>query len=306
MHMEIISINPRGYCKGVVRAIQLAKKTKLENPETTVTVLGDLVHNQDVIEQLEELNIHTIEAKDKTRIELLDEVNAGIVIFTAHGINQKVKQKALDKGLKVVDASCEDVVSTQVLVEKYLAEEYEILYIGKQGHPESEAICTVDLQRIHLIEKLEDLEHLHIQTTKLFLTNQTTVSLLDIQGIIDAAVIKFPQLIVSNEVCSATRLRQEAILNLEPVDALIVVGDIKSNNTKMLAKIAQNKGIQNVYLIQRYQQLSASELKTFNKIAITAGASTPTFLVNQVLAYCNALKNKLDPIEEALKIKVFI
>lgn len=304
--MEIITVNPRGYCKGVVRAIQLAKKTKLDHPLETVTVLGDLVHNQDVIEQLEALDIHTIESKNKTRLELLDQVNEGIVIFTAHGINPNVKEKALNKGLKIVDASCEDVVSTQELVEKYLMEDYEILYIGKNGHPESEAICTVDTERIHLIEKLEDLDQLVLKSNKLFLTNQTTVSLLDIQGIIDQALIKYPNLIVSNEVCSATRLRQEAILNLETVDALIVVGDLKSNNTKMLAKIAENKGIPHVYLIQRYQQLSVESLSALNKIAITAGASTPTFLVNQVVAYCNAIKNKLNPYEEASKIKPFI
>lgn len=304
--MEIITVNPRGYCKGVVRAIQLAKKTKLDHPLETVTVLGDLVHNQDVIEQLEALDIHTIESKNKTRLELLDQVNEGIVIFTAHGINPNVKEKALNKGLKIVDASCEDVVSTQELVEKYLMEDYEILYIGKNGHPESEAICTVDTERIHLIEKSEDLDQLVLKSNKLFLTNQTTVSLLDIQGIIDQALIKYPNLIVSNEVCSATRLRQEAILNLETVDALIVVGDLKSNNTKMLAKIAENKGIPHVYLIQRYQQLSVESLSALNKIAITAGASTPTFLVNQVVAYCNAIKNKLNPYEEASKIKPFI
>lgn len=304
--MEIINITPRGYCKGVVKAIQMAKQASLDFPNQKITVLGELVHNDHVVSGLKEMHIDTIESKNTSRLELLESVNEGVVIFTAHGINKKVIEKANNKGLIGIDASCEDVISTQNLVESYLNNNYDILYIGKEGHPESEAICSSDPKHIHLITKLLDIDHLNLQNDKLFLTNQTTMSLLDIMQIIDKAKLKYPQLIVSNEVCSATRLRQEAVLNLKKVDCLIVVGDPKSNNSTMLAKLGQNKGIESVYFIQSYQDLIDINLKQYKSIAITSGASTPTFITNQVIAFCEAIRDQKNPIEEASKIKAFL
>lgn len=304
--MKIINITPRGYCKGVVHAIHLAKKASKDYPNETITVLGELVHNDDVVKGLQDLNIHTIESKDTPRIELLDQVNEGVIIFTAHGINPKVIEKAQAKGLKTLDASCVDVISTQKLVNRYLEQGYSILYIGKKGHPESEAICTTNTNRIHLITNISDFDQLHIDTDKLFLTNQTTMSLLDIKILIEEARKRYPNIIVSNEVCSATRLRQEAVLNLEEVDCLIVVGDSKSNNSSMLAQIGINKGIKHVHFVQNFKQLKEFDLVQHETIAITSGASTPTFITNQVIAYCEAIRDGLDPEHQALKIKAFL
>ncbi len=304
--MEIINITPRGYCKGVVKAIQMAKQASIDYPQEKITVLGELVHNDHVVSGLKEMHIDTLESKNSSRLKLLESVDDGVVIFTAHGINKNVIDKAKEKGLIGIDASCEDVISTQKLVESYLEDGYDILYIGKKGHPESEAICTTDEKHIHLLTSLKDIETLKIDQTKLFLTNQTTMSLLDIQEIIDAAKIKYPNLIISNEVCSATRLRQEAVLNLKAVDCLIVVGDPKSNNSSMLAKLGRNKGIKTVHFIQSYKQLAVIELNQHESIAITSGASTPTFITNQVIAYCEAIRDKKNPSEEASKIKAFL
>ncbi len=301
--MEIINITPRGYCKGVVKAIQMAKQAAMDYPHQKITVLGELVHNDHVVNGLKEMHIDTLESKNTSRLKLLESVEDGVVIFTAHGINKKVIEEANNKGLIAIDASCEDVISTQKLVESYLKENYEILYIGKEGHPESEAICTSDPQHIHLITSLKDIENLEIKQSKLFLTNQTTMSLLDINELISAAQKKYPHLLVSNEVCSATRLRQEAVLNLKKVDCLIVVGDPKSNNSSMLAKLGQNKGIQSVHFIQSYKQLQDLNLSQHDSIAITSGASTPTFITNQVIAFCEAIRDHLDPFNEASKIK---
>ena len=255
---------------------------------------------------MKEIDIDNIESKNSSHLELLESINDGVVIFTAHGINQKVIDKAQAKGLIGIDASCEDVISTQNLVDSYLNENYDILYIGKKGHPESEAICTTDSQHIHLITSIDDIKNLSLENNKLFLTNQTTMSLLDINEIIDAAQKKYPHLIVSNEVCSATRLRQEAVLNLKKVDCLIVVGDPKSNNSTMLAKLGQNKGIETVHFIQSYKQLNDLDLNQHQSIAITSGASTPTFITNQVIAYCEALRDHMDANVEAAKIKAFL
>lgn len=304
--MEIINIVPRGFCKGVVQAIQKAKQSSTLYPNQPITILGELVHNQEVVNQLDLVGLRTVESKHKTRLELLEEVNEGVVIMTAHGVHHSVIEKAKNKGLTVIDASCEDVIVTQKLVESYLNNDYEIFYIGQQGHPEAEAILLSDPKRVHLLSSLDDVNSLEIEAKHLFMTNQTTMSILDIQTIMDAVLKKYPQTLVSNEICSATRTRQEAVLNLKPVDCLLVVGDPKSNNSKMLVKIGQNKGIPFVKLVQNYNDLIDVNLKSFNTIAITAGASTPTYLINQVQAYCNAYVLHLNPREEAQKIKPFL
>lgn len=304
--MEIINIVPRGFCKGVVQAIQKAKQSSTLYPNQSITILGELVHNQEVVNQLDLVGLKTIESKNKTRLELLDDVHEGVVIMTAHGVHLSVIEKAKNKGLTVIDASCEDVIVTQNLVDSYLKNNYEILYIGQQGHPEAEAILLSDPKHVHLLSTIEDVNALDIQAKHIFMTNQTTMSILDIQTIMDAVLQKYPTTLVSNEICSATRTRQEAVLNLKPVDCLLVVGDPKSNNSKMLVKIGQNKNIPFVKLVQSYHDLSDVNLNDFNTIAITAGASTPTYLINQVQAYCNALASQKNPIEEAQKIKPFL
>lgn len=304
--MEIINIIPRGFCKGVVQAIQKAKQSAKLYPDEPITILGELVHNQEVVNQLELAGLKTIESKHKSRLELLDDVNSGVVIMTAHGVHSSVIDKAKSKGLVVVDASCEDVIVTQNLVDSYLRNDYEIIYIGQPGHPEAEAILLSNPSKVHLIQSIEEAVNLTLTSTKLFMTNQTTMSILDIQAIMDVVLKKYPNTLVSNEICSATRTRQEAVLNLKPVDCLLVVGDPKSNNSKMLVKIGQNKAIPFVRLVQSYSDLKPIDLTQFSSIAITAGASTPTYLINQVQAYCNAFNLNLNPDEEAMKIKPFL
>ena len=143
--MLVKGIVPRGYCKGVVRAIEIAKKQAHQT--TPVYILGMIVHNQYIVNALEDLGIQTIDIKGKTRLELLDEINEGKVIITAHGASQKVFDKAKEKGLEVIDASCLDVIKTHDLIQDKLNEGYEILYIGKKGHPEAEGAISIDEKR---------------------------------------------------------------------------------------------------------------------------------------------------------------
>ncbi len=304
--MEIITVNPRGFCKGVVKAIQIAKETAKKYPDQKITILGELVHNRFVVEAMKDHRVETVESKGKSRMDLLDQVNEGVVIFSAHGISSNVVQKAQAKGLITVDASCEDVISTQNLIQTYLDEVYHILYIGQENHPEAEAICDMDHQNITFIKDLDAINRLSIDHPRIFVTNQTTMSILDIKVLLDAIQEKYPHAIISDEICSATRMRQEAILKLENIDALIVIGDPKSNNTRMLAKIGSNKGIPLVYQIETYRDLFDLPFATFNRLAITAGASTPSYLVNQVIAYCNAIRDGLDPLEAVKAIKMFV
>ena len=280
--MEIIPVIPRGYCKGVVNAINLAKQCSYHYPNMPITALGMIVHNEYVVKALEYLNIKTLDAKGKTRLELLDKIESGIVLFTAHGVSERVIQKARQKGLICVDASCSDVICTQQKIKQRIQEGYTIFYIGQNGHPEAEAIVSSSDQVI-LIDSMQAVDHCSNSITKVYVTNQTTMSIMEIDPLIQAIQKKYPTCLVEQEICNATRMRQEAILRLENVDLLYVVGDPHSNNANKLKKIALNHDIPCVYLITDCSQLQLEQLKNHQRIAVTAGASTPTYLTQQVI-----------------------
>lgn len=297
--MELIKVIPRGYCKGVVRAINIAKETAQKYPNKKIYILGMLVHNKYVIEALKNYHIITIDDKNKSREQLLEEIEDGIVIFTAHGIHPKVKIQAEAKGLTCIDASCLDVLRTQDIVNQYLDQNYEILYIGKKHHPESSAVCDHN-DHVHLIEKAEDI-HILPNFEKVFVTNQTTMSYSDVKHLFDEIQKRYKKVIISDEICNATRSRQEAVAALHDIDALIVVGDKASNNANRLAQIAKEKGIIKVYLIDDVNDLDVKAICTLRRVAITAGASTPTYLINQVI-YC--LENKIFEKQKIEKDKI--
>lgn len=279
--MEIISVVPRGYCQGVVRAIQIARKTAEENQGKPVTMLGMIVHNQYVVDACTRAGIRFVEDPGKTREELLDQIDEGIVIFTAHGISPAVREKAAMKGLTVVDASCPDVIRTHQLVMDAIADDRDVLYIGKNGHPESEGTIGLS-QRVHLITCAEDVKKFP-NLKRVFITNQTTLSLLDIQPVIQACLAMYPEAEVCQEICNATTIRQQAVMKLKDVDLLIVVGDPRSNNSNQLRTIGMKSGIPECLLVESVQSLRQEQIKGKNRIAITSGSSTPNELTSQVI-----------------------
>lgn len=175
--MLVKGIVPRGYCKGVVRAIEIAKKQAHQT--APVYILGMIVHNQYIVNALEDLGIQTIDFKGKTRLELLDETmkEKSLLLLMEQVKKYLIKQK--EKGLEVIDASCLDVIKTHDLIQDKLNEGYEILYIGKKGHPEAEGAISIDEKRIHLITNIDDLKTID-PTKKYVMTNQTTMSLYDV------------------------------------------------------------------------------------------------------------------------------
>jgi len=280
--MEIIKVMPRGYCKGVIRAIRMAVECTKRYPNQPITILGMLVHNHYVMEALALNHIQMIDDPNKTRDQLLEEINEGVVIFTAHGIAPQVIEKARQKGLICVDASCPDVLKTQNLVKKKLSEGYEVLYIGKAKHPEAEAVCALS-KHIHFMEPADPLPDSTNQ--RLFITNQTTMSVYDLKVLFERLKQRFPKAEFSEEICNATRIRQEAVAKLTDVDVLYVVGDRFSNNSNRLAQIGKERGIPHVYLIDTVQDIEDEQFKQAKRVAVTAGASTPTYLTDQVIAY---------------------
>ncbi len=281
--MKVISVTPRGYCKGVVNAINIAKQTRDKYPNEPIYILGRLVHNKYVVEALFDLNIITLDDLHKTRSELIDSVESGIVIFSAHGTNEEVYQKARDKGLTIIDATCNDVKKTQIIINEFLDKGYTVLYIGVKDHPESLSVLKNN-SPIYLITSLNDIDNLKLTTDKIMVINQTTMSINDISYLHHQINKRYPFAIIYEEICSATRVRQQAIINIERVDLTYVVGDPNSNNTMNLVRLAKNKSTK-VCLIESVKDINAADLININKVAVTSGASTPTALTQQVIDY---------------------
>ena len=285
--MEIKRVVPSGYCKGVVNAINIVKKTKEQYPNENIYILGMIVHNSYVSKQMEDLGVITLEDPNLSKEELLDTIEKGVVIFTAHGISDKIKQKALDKGLICVDASCVDVLKNKDLIKSYLDKGYDVVYFGKKKHPEAEAILSLS-DNIHLVSNISDIDNLNISNDKLFITNQTTMSYLEVEDMLKLIKDKYPTCIIQKEICNATSSRQLAITNIKDGDVLYVVGDVKSNNTNKLKEIG-SKYFKKVFLISNYKEINKKDLVDENKIYVTAGASTPPILIDEVIDYLSKL-----------------
>ena len=279
--MQVKAITPRGYCKGVVRAIEIAKNA--QNEQQPIYILGMIVHNQYIVDALKERGIQTIDIPGQTRLELLDQIQHGTVIVTAHGASEQVFEKAKNKGLNVIDASCLDVIKTHDLIKEKLNERYDILYIGKKGHPEAEGAISIDEKRVHLITSKNDIQMMD-PNKHYVMTNQTTMSLYDVYDLCEYAKTILPHVTIEKETCTATKIRQEAIKNMEEdIDIVFIVGDPHSNNTQKLARIASEK--KEVHMIESLDDLNINWLKGKKKAAVSSGASTPTYLTNQVIDF---------------------
>ncbi|ARU61639.1 4-hydroxy-3-methylbut-2-enyl diphosphate reductase [Tumebacillus avium] len=293
--MEVIKISPRGYCYGVVDAMVLAQQAAkdLDLPRP-VYILGKIVHNQHVVDAFTEQGIVTLDGEN--RMELLDKIDKGTVIFTAHGVSPEVRKKAQEKGLTTVDATCPDVTKTHDLIREKTAQGYEIIYIGKKNHPEPEGAMGVAPDLVHLVEKEGDVEHLTLKSDKILVTNQTTMSQWDTKHLMNVVLRKFPHVEIHNEICLATQIRQEAVAEQAgAADLTIVVGDPASNNSNRLAQVSEDIADTKAYRIADISELQLEWLQGVNKVAVTSGASTPTQITKEVIDFLE----QYDPQDEA-------
>lgn len=277
--MEITKLTPRGFCKGVVNAIHIINKALENNTyKKPIYMLGNIVHNKNVVEAFKSKGIIILDGE--SRVEMLKKINEGTVIFTAHGVSDEVRNIATMKGLDIVDATCKDVKKTHDVIKEKLLEGYLLLFYGKENHPETEGIIGIS-DEIILITDKTDLSTLPKYSGKIIITNQTTMSFLDVIKIYNKLKEIYPQLELVDEICNATRRRQEAVINAEGYDLIIVVGDKLSNNTKMLKELASNKT--KAIQVETLNDLKNIDLSNFNKIAITAGASTPKSILEEIV-----------------------
>jgi len=279
--MDILRIEPQGFCRGVEMAIDKSLNLKLNKD---VYCLGALIHNSIMVERLKEKGILTISKKGASRLELLDLVpNNSTVIISAHGASPAVFEKAKAKGLNIVDATCAFVYRTHNEIKKYLAKGYDIYYIGAKGHAEAEGACGIS-DKIHLISSIDDIDSYEFKDNS-FVINQTTMSLFDIKEFHNRIKAKNPNVLISNTICMATTKRQEAVINARPCDLFIVVGDKMSSNTGKLYKLASNKS--KAIMVESLDELLSYDFSGINTINITSGASTPKDVVDRIIDYLN-------------------
>jgi 4-hydroxy-3-methylbut-2-enyl diphosphate reductase len=299
--MEVLLANPRGFCAGVERAIEIVERA-LEQYGAPIYVRHEIVHNKYVVENLR--------AKGAVFVEELDEVPAGaIVVFSAHGVAKAVRAHAEDRGLKVFDATCPLVTKVHVEVAKMLRAGLEVVMIGHRGHPESEGTMGQASSGMHLVETVEDVERLAPRDpTKLAYVTQTTLSVDDAANIVSALKARFPgiQGPKRDDICYATQNRQDAVKFMAPkCDVVIVVGSPNSSNSNRLREVAEHMGAQ-AYMVDSADELRAEWVAGKKRVGITAGASAPEVLVNELIERLKALgAAKVQPLEGITESVVF-
>jgi 4-hydroxy-3-methylbut-2-enyl diphosphate reductase len=284
--MEVKRITPRGYCYGVVDAMVLARQAanNLDLPRP-IYILGMIVHNKHVVDAFTEEDIITLDGPN--RLEILEKIDKGTVIFTAHGVSPEVRKRARERGLTIVDATCPDVTRTHDLIREKVAEGYKIIYIGKQGHPEPEGAQGVAPKHVFLVENKADIDNLPFdQDDKLLVTNQTTMSQWDTKHLMNMVLAKYPKVEIHNEICLATQERQEAVAEQAVgTDLVIVVGDPMSNNSNRLAQVSLDIAGVPAYRIGDVSEIELEWLRGKKLVGVTAGASTPTPITREVIQF---------------------
>ncbi|SEN55691.1 4-hydroxy-3-methylbut-2-enyl diphosphate reductase [Amphibacillus marinus] len=283
--MEVIKIAPRGYCYGVVDAMVIAQNAvKDVNLPRPIYILGMIVHNAHVTNAFELEGVITLDGKNRS--DLLDDINEGTVIFTAHGVSPTVKEKARAKGLTVLDATCPDVTRTHDLIRAKVKDGYKVVYIGKKGHPEPEGAVGIAPHDVYLVQTEADVAALSLDHPKIIVTNQTTMSQWDVHDVMLAVKEKYPQTELVQEICMATQVRQEAVAEqAKDADLTLVVGDPRSNNSNRLAQVSEEIAGTKAYRIADLSELKLSWLTGIATVAITAGASTPTPITKEVIKF---------------------
>jgi len=286
--VDVLKITPRGYCHGVVEAIRAAKQTAKARPGEKIHMLGYLVHNTHVTDELQGSGIDLVDRDN--RLEGLEAIDGGTVIFTAHGVSPAVKERAQARGLKTVDATCSDVVVTHDLVRDLAERGYDIIYIGRRGHPEPEGVLGEAPGRVHLVQDPQDIEALDIKNPKVAVTCQTTLSIWDTAAMIKLVREKYPQTEAYNEICRATQDRQEAAVEAaKECDLVIVVGSERSSNSKRLVQVVEELAHKPAYLVDTARDIRPEWLAGKTRVGVTSGASTPTQLTREVIEYLEKL-----------------
>ena len=282
--MQILLANPRGFCAGVDRAIEIVERA-LARFGAPIYVRHEVVHNKFVVENLKAKGAIFVE-------ELADVPDGATVIFSAHGVPQSVREEAAQRGLTVFDATCPLVTKVHSQVKRLSEQGFEIVMIGHRGHPEVEGTMGQVSTPIHLVDTPDDVDRLNVaRAENLAFVTQTTLSMDDAALVTDALRARFPAIVgpKKDDICYATQNRQDAVKALaRDSDLVIVVGSPNSSNSNRLREVAQHQGVA-AYLVDKADDIQAEWLAGKSCIGITAGASAPEVLVTSVVERMKAL-----------------
>ena len=276
---EILMAQPRGFCAGVDRAINIVNEA-LSRFGAPIYVRHEIVHNAYVVNELRE--------KGAVFVEELHEVpKGGIVVFSAHGVSQEVRKDAQERGLQVYDATCPLVTKVHLEVIKMCKEGFTVLMIGHAGHPEVEGTMGQVKKGVFLIEKVSDVDSISFSSDeKIAFVTQTTLSVDETKEIVEALTKKFPKIVQprKQDICYATQNRQDAVKFMAPqVELVIVVGSASSSNSNRLRELSEKLGVPS-YMVDAPEQLKPEWFVGKKRIGLTAGASAPESLAQAIVA----------------------
>lgn len=301
--LRVMLAQPRGFCAGVERAIDIVEKA-LERFGAPVYVRHEIVHNKRVVE--------TLKARGAVFVEEVDEIPEGAVtIFSAHGVAEKVERGAAFRNLDVIDATCPLVTKVHKEGQRYAEKDFDVVLIGHLGHPEVEGTLGQISGPVHVISKPEDVSRINVRDPdRIAYVTQTTLSVTDTVDVIEALKDRFPSIMGPDvrDICYATQNRQTAVKELvDQVDLLLVVGANNSSNSNRLREIGQNMGVPS-YLIEDAGGLEKGWLEGVKSLGITAGASAPEALVEEVVERLAELRDvvveSLDGVEENVRFNL--
>lgn len=302
-HLNVILSRPRGFCAGVVRAVQIVEEA-LQRHGAPVYVRHEIVHNKHVVEGLTQ--------RGAVFVDDVQQIPRGaITIFSAHGVSPDVERSAVVRGLDVIDATCPLVRRVHNEGRRYAQQDYDVVLIGHRGHPEVEGTSGQIGGRLHIVSTPADVGTLNVaDPNRVAFVTQTTLSLSDTQATISALKQRFPNIVGQDtrDICYATQNRQNAVTDLlKRIELLLVVGSANSSNTTRLQEIGRTAGVPS-YLIDGPHMIDGDWLKNVSTLGITAGASAPEVLVQDTVKHLSSLRpvivTEMDGRDEAVRFRL--
>lgn len=306
-HLSVILSRPRGFCAGVVRAVDIVERA-LARYGAPIYVRHEIVHNKHVVERLKALGA--------IFVECVSEIPEGaLTVFSAHGVSPEVERAAQLRSLDIIDATCPLVRKVHIEGRRYATQGFDVVLIGHRGHPEVDGtqgqIASCSIGALHVIESAEEARSLCVRDpARVAFVTQTTLSLADVQDAIDELRRRFPNIVGQDtkDICYATHNRQKAVMSLvAKVDLLLVIGSANSSNTTRLREIGEANGVA-THMIDNCSMLDPSWLDGVESVGITAGASVPEILVEETVARLASLRRitieELDGPRETVRFRV--
>lgn len=282
-----------GFCDGVEGAYAKVKEIN-DNPmvKKPIFVLGSLVHNNDVIANIEKMGIKKIDFNGSIS-EIADKINdrIGTLVITAHGIGPKIFEIAKQKGIDIVDTTCPKVIKAQRLARVFLNRDYQIIIIGEKKHKEVQGIYRWAVKKANIVSSFEDVDNLNLaDDKKIVVISQTTQNKDFVDGIVEKIIVKYPEAEIFDTVCLTTKNRQEEVAQLARDNEIVfVVGSQESSNSNRLWEIAKDIN-KKTYFIERLADIKKEWLEGINRIGITGGASSPKWIIGEVVEYLENFK----------------